>query len=112
MGFATASGFNEINTGDISVSIDPVNNGLLAIEGGSTNENFSITAGALKVRLRNDSITFDGSAAIATVNGIPLPPGDEKIFEVVEDPVTGEFKKVPALAIVTNGATITYDVQR
>ncbi|MEO1715147.1 MAG: hypothetical protein AAFU60_17595 [Bacteroidota bacterium] len=113
MGFATASGFNEINTGDISVSTDPVTNGVLAISGESTRDNFNVAADALKVYIRNDSIVDGGAAATATINGsIPLPPGDYKLFEAKKDPVTGVFKKLPALAVVTNGATITYYEER
>lgn len=113
MAYISSSGYSEINTGDISVSTDPVTNGVLALSGESTRDNINISAEALKVYIRNDSIVDGGAVSTATINGsIPLPPGDYKLFEAKKDPVTGVFKKLPALAVITNGATITYYVER
>ena len=112
MAFATTSGYSEINTGDISVSTDPVTGDTLQLSGESSQDNFNISAGALKAVIRNDSIVEGGAPVAATVNGIKIPPGDEKIFEAKEDPQTKVFKKLPALTVVTNGATVTYYVER
>lgn len=112
MGFASSSGFAAISTGDISVAIDPATNDNFTVDGATTSTNFTITAGALKAYIRNDSISLGGAAATATVNGIDLPPGDFLLFEVKLDPVTNEYKKVPALVVVTNGATIKWYEER
>ena len=84
----------------------------LTIASAETTTDFNRTAGALKFKITNAGPAAGGSAATATVNGANLFPGDSLEFEAKLDPVNNVFKTLPAMTIVTNGATVFWHEER
>lgn len=84
----------------------------LTITSGESTTDFNRTAGALKLVITNAGPAAGGNAATATVNGANLFPGDRLEFEAKLDPVNNVFKTLPAMTIVTNGATIFWYEER
>ena len=96
------------NIGDITVSTTPDQVANQISTEIATNENFSIPAGQLKVKLKNLGGSNNSAHAAATVNGDRLEVGQEMILEMYRDTSTNPptTKKTPLINIVTNGAWI------
>lgn len=86
--------------------------GELTITSAETTADFNFTAGALKIVIVNVGFAGGGTDDTATVNGINLFPGDRLEWEARLDPVNNEFKYLPAITVVTNGATIWWHEER
>jgi hypothetical protein len=84
----------------------------LTITSGENTTDFNRTAGALKFKITNAGPAAGGTADTATVNGANLFPGDSLEFEAKLDPVNNLFKTLPAMTIVTNGATLFWYEER
>ena len=86
--------------------------GTLTIASGETTANFNRTAGALKLVITNAGFAGGGTDDTATVNGINLFPGDKMELVAVLHASDNEYKTLPAVAVVTNGATIWWYEER
>lgn len=108
--------FAGINTTSASVSVGAITlnytDGTLTVEHGETTLDFNIAAGAFSVRIRNAGFAGGGTDDVATVNGVDLFPGNELVFDHVVDETNNELLLLPAFAVVTNGATIWYQVTK
>lgn len=105
MGYISASSGGS-SSGSSGGGSDPATAGSLTIASGETTSDFNRSAGAYKLVVTNAGPAAGGSGDTATVNGANVFPGDRLEFEAVLDPVTNVFKTLPAMTIVTNGATI------
>ena len=96
-----------------TVSIEPRKEGELDVGGDKTTVDFTIPAGAFKVMLKNVGMDGDGIDAVATYNGAPFAPDPHAwiVLEASDDPVSEEFKRLPAINIITNGAEIWYSIK-
>lgn len=86
--------------------------GTFTITSAETTANFNRLAGALKLVITNAGFAGGGTDATATVAGVNLFPGDKLELVAVLDPVNNVFKTLPAIAVVTNGATIWWYEER
>lgn len=84
----------------------------LVTEVKSITVNDTIAAGAYKVTIKNVGPSGGGIIATATVNGEPLFTGRELKFNAETDWVTKEVLYLPQYQIITNGATIWYEVTK
>jgi len=84
----------------------------LTIESDETTTDFNRTAGALKFKVTNAGIAGGGTDDIATVNGVNLFPGNSLEFEAKLDAANNIFYTLPAMTVVTNGATIWWYEER
>lgn len=84
----------------------------LSIVAGETTTDVVIPAAKYKVKLKNVGPSGGGALVTATVNGEPLFPGREVQFDFVTDWVTKRVLYTPQISIVTNGATIWYEIMQ
>ena len=113
MAYAHSSGFATISTGDISVSTEVYTRQVLSGVIKTTDQDFTIPAGAFRVVIKN--IGFGQNGAIATaalVDGETLEVGDSMTLQKEESKVDKIEYVIDTMNVITNGTTIWYKVFR
>lgn len=97
-------------TTNVTIIPTPAVEGLLKTATAEKNTDFTIPAGANRVRIYHN----DATGGEITVNGQALNYRDEAlIYEAKEDTTTNPptLDRVPALVVITNGKRVEYSVE-